>query len=43
MSIYKCTKGSFSVYHLHEETAKKRGQRILKKLRVYYEEGDKSG
>lgn len=28
---------------ISEETAKKRGQRILKKLRVYYEEGDKSG
>lgn len=25
-----------------EETAKKRGQRILKKLHLYYEEGDKS-
>lgn len=25
-----------------EEAAKKRGQRILKKLRLYYEEGDKS-
>lgn len=27
---------------ISEEAAKKRGQRILKKLRVYYEEGDKS-
>ena len=25
-----------------EEAAKKRGQRILKKLRQYYEEGDRS-
>lgn len=30
------------LFGITEETAKKRSQRILKKLRVYYEEGDKS-